>query len=240
MFAPITLTGKYIVLRPLCFDDIYDLAQAGQDDAEIWHNIFYGQMHGVLSTQDDFQTYIENMLTTDAAKNEQTFAVVRRENNRVIGVTRYMSTHKSHRWLEIGGTWFAKEARRTMINTESKFLLLRYAFEQLNCVRVQFVADVRNERSQKAIERIGAVREGIVRHHRVLADGHRRSSVQYSILEDEWQSTVRQHLIEQLGAGYDTFLTKLKEYEEQSANAYSAYSVNLQYGSHRHSAKLRS
>ncbi len=237
MFAPITLTGKHIILRPICFDDVYDLAQAGQGDAEIWNNIFYGQMHGVLSTRDEFQTYIENMLTVDAAKSEQTFAVVHRTNNRVIGVTRYMSTHKTHRWLEIGGTWYAKEARRTAINTESKFLLLSYAFEELRCVRVQFVADVRNERSQQAFERLGAVREVIARNHRVLPDGYRRSSVQYSILEEEWHATVRAKLIERLGEGYGDFITRLRQYELQSAQADNASFINLQYGTHRRSTE---
>ncbi len=238
MFAPTTLTGKYVVLRPLCFDDIHDIAQAGRDDAEVWNNVFYGQMHGILSTQDDFYQYVESMLTTDAAKNEQTFAVVRRSNHRVVGITRYMTTHKAHRWLEIGGTWYGRDSRNTMVNPESKFLMLRYAFEELKCVRVQFVADVRNVRSQKAIEKLGAVREGIIRDHRVLPNGYRRSSVQFSIIESEWQ-TVRAGLIARLGNEYDAFLSAQHHYSVGTEGYDAAPTINLQYGAHRLSATVK-
>ncbi|MBK5279435.1 MAG: GNAT family N-acetyltransferase, partial [Bacteroidia bacterium] len=90
------------------------------------------------------------------------------------------------RGLEIGGTWYGSNFQRTIINTECKYLLLGHAFETLGAIRVQLKTDLRNERSQKAIERIGAVREGILRNHMILPDGRHRDSVYYSILDSEW------------------------------------------------------
>ena len=90
------------------------------------------------------------------------------------------------RGLEIGGTWYGPEFQRTVVNTECKYLLLQHAFETLGCIRVQLKTDLRNERSQKAIERIGAVKEGVLRNHMILPDGHYRHSVFYSILDTEW------------------------------------------------------
>ena len=97
-----------------------------------------------------------------------------------------MDIQAVHRGLEIGGTWYAPEHQRTAANTEAKFLLLRHAFEVMGCIRVQLKTDLRNERSQRAIERLGAVREGVLRDHILMPDGHRRSSVYYSVLDHEW------------------------------------------------------
>jgi len=104
----------------------------------------------------------------------------------VAGATRYMEIRPEHNGLEIGGTWYGAEFRRTPVNTESKYLLLRHAFEKLGCIRVQLKTDSRNERSQRAIERIGAQREGLLRNHMILPDGYYRHSVYYSVLDTEW------------------------------------------------------
>jgi RimJ/RimL family protein N-acetyltransferase len=101
--------------------------------------------------------------------------------------------------LEIGGTWYAPSYQRTAVNTESKFLLLTHAFEVIGCIRVQFKTDSRNLRSQQALERIGAVREGILRSHIVLPDGYIRDSVYYSIIASEWPQ-VKANLINKLQA----------------------------------------
>lgn len=98
-----------------------------------------------------------------------------------------MDVRTAHRGLEIGGTWYGSEYRRTAVNTESKYLLLMHAFESMKCIRVQFKTDLRNERSQRAIERIGAIREGVLRNHMILPDGTIRHSVYYSILDTEWR-----------------------------------------------------
>jgi RimJ/RimL family protein N-acetyltransferase len=104
----------------------------------------------------------------------------------VAGATRYLNIMSDDRGLEVGGTWYGPEFQRTVVNTECKYLLFRHAFEELGCVRVQLKTDSRNERSQKAIERIGAKKEGILRNHMILPDGHIRDSVYYSILDSEW------------------------------------------------------
>ena len=114
------------------------------------------------------------------------FVAIHLESGRVAGATRYLNMLPEHRGLEIGGTWYGLEFQRTAVNTECKYLLLKYAFETLGCIRVQFKTDLRNERSQRAIERIGAVKEGILRNHMILPDGRYRHSVFYSILDSEW------------------------------------------------------
>jgi RimJ/RimL family protein N-acetyltransferase len=109
-----------------------------------------------------------------------------------------MTIEPANRSLEIGGTWYGVDYQRTVVNTEAKYLLLRHAFETLGCIRVQFKADLRNERSQRAIERIGAVREGVLRAHVILPDGYIRDSVIFSIIKSEWP-TVKQRLLGKLG-----------------------------------------
>jgi RimJ/RimL family protein N-acetyltransferase len=99
-----------------------------------------------------------------------------------------LSISTQHRTLEIGGTMIARDHWRTAVNTEGKYMLLRHAFDVMGCQRVQLQTDLRNERSQRAIERIGAEREGVMRKARTMPDGYQRSSVLYSIIDDEWPS----------------------------------------------------
>ena len=95
----------------------------------------------------------------------------------------------AHKQLEVGGTWYGRAYWRTAVNTECKYLMLQHAFESLECIRVQLMTDVRNERSQRAIERLGAMREGVLRNFRIVPkDGYHRSNVCYSITDDEWPS----------------------------------------------------
>ena len=112
--------------------------------------------------------------------------MIQLESGRVAGATRFMDIRPEHRGLEIGGTWYGLEFQRTAVNTESKYLLLRHAFEVLGTIRVQLKADFRNERSWRAIERLGAKRDGILRNHYILAGGVKRDSVYYSIIDSEW------------------------------------------------------
>ena len=114
------------------------------------------------------------------------FAVIHRITGRAIGATRYMEIRPLDRGLEIGGTWYAVAYQRTAVNTECKYLLLRHAFESLGCIRVQFKTDLLNEPSQRALARIGAVKEGILRNHMIRPDGTIRHSVYYSIIDSEW------------------------------------------------------
>ncbi len=129
------------------------------------------------------------------------FAVIDQETGRAIGCTRYLEINRKHRKLEIGGTWYGTAYQRTKVNTESKFLLLEHAFEVLNCIRVQFKTDARNIRLQKALVRINAVKEGVLRNHMILSSGEVRDSVYYSIIPPEWP-VVKAILEEKLAQTY--------------------------------------
>lgn len=185
---PVTLSGRYVRLEPLSETHVAGLTAVGIDDA-IWQYMPYGLMHG----QEDLHRWVRGVLEHAAAGTDLPFAVIHLASGRVAGATRYMEIRPAHRGLEIGGTWYGAEFRRTPVNTECKYLLLRHAFEELKCLRVQLKTDSRNERSQRAIERIGAVKEGVLRNHMLLPDGTIRHSVYYSILDSEWLN-VKQRL----------------------------------------------
>jgi RimJ/RimL family protein N-acetyltransferase len=178
---PVVLTGKYVRLEPMTEEHVPGLSSVGLDDS-IWQHMLYGQMH----SEADMRAWVRDILSRAAKSTDLPFVAVHLESGRVAGATRYLDMRPAHRGLEIGGTWYGLEFQRTAVNTECKYLLLQYAFESLNCIRVQFKADQRNERSLRAIERIGAKREGILRNHMVLPDGRFRNSVYYSILDSEW------------------------------------------------------
>lgn len=193
----VTLTGRHVRLEPLSLTHTPDLAEAGRDEA-IWRYMPYAPVR----SEADMRAWIEEMLRRQRLGGDLPFAVVHLGSGRAIGATRYMEIQPRNRALEIGGSWYAPEHQRTAANTESKLLLLEHAFERLGAIRVQFKADLRNERSQRAIERLGAVREGVLRNNLIMPDGFVRSSVYYSILADEWPG-VKAGLEERL-AGYST------------------------------------
>jgi RimJ/RimL family protein N-acetyltransferase len=179
--TPVTLVGKCVRLEPLNEAHIPDLAAVGCDD-RIWRLMRYG----LIRTEQDMRAWVSQLLEGQAAGTDLPFAVIQLASDRVAGATRYMEIHPEHRGLEIGGTWYGLEFQRTAINTECKYLLLQYAFEMLGAIRVQFKADVQNEQSIRAIERIGAKREGILRNQMILPGGVRRDSIYYSIIDQEW------------------------------------------------------
>jgi RimJ/RimL family protein N-acetyltransferase len=176
---PITLEGRWACLEPLSERHTADLVEAAQDD-EIWR-----YMPAELKTEEQIQAWIAAAHAQQATGAQLPFAIVDRAAGRAIGSTRYLNITPSDRGLEIGWTWLARSAWRTPVNTECKFLLLRHAFESLGCIRVQLKTDQRNERSRRAIERIGGQFEGILRNHMILHYGV-RSSAYYSIIEAEW------------------------------------------------------
>ncbi len=185
---PIILSGRHVRLEPLGEAHIPQLALAGEDES-IWKFMVYGDVVGEAR----MRRWVEEMLRRQRGGADLPFAVIHIESGQAVGATRYMEIQPEHRSLEIGGTWYAPAFQRTPVNTESKYLLLRHAFEGLGCVRVQFKTDLRNQRSQRAIERLGAVREGVLRKHRINPDGYIRDSVFYSIIDDEWPA-VKAHL----------------------------------------------
>jgi len=193
---PVILSGKIVRLEPLAEGHVPDLAEVGLEES-IWHYMRYGPMR----TRADLHTWVLDLLRLQQAGTDLPFAVIYQVSGKAIGATRYMDIQPENLSLEIGGTWYGLAYQRTAVNTESKYLLLRHAFELLGCNRVQLKTDSRNERSQKAIERLGATREGILREHMILPDGTARSSVYYSILAAEWPR-VKQRLEELLEAAY--------------------------------------
>jgi len=179
--APLTLTGRFVRLEPMSEDHVPGLTAVGIDD-EIWRLMPYGPMRD----EADIRRWVRLLMQRGAEGTDLPFTVIHLDSGRVAGTTRYMEIRPEHRGLEIGGTWYGADFRRTVVNTECKYLLLRHAFEDLQCIRVQLKADSRNDRSQRAIERIGATKEGTLRNHMVLPDGTVRHSVYFSIVDSEW------------------------------------------------------
>lgn len=192
--TPVILEGKYARLEPLTLAHADDLFRAAQDE-EIWRYM----PAPTPSAVDDVRAWMQAALDLQARGAALPFAIVDRASERAIGSTRYLDISANDRHVEIGWTWLAKDFWRTPINTECKYMLLKHAFETLGCIRVQLKTDSRNERSQRAIERIGAVREGVLRRVVVMYNGYQRSSVFYSILDDEWDA-VKKRLEEKMNA----------------------------------------
>ena len=179
--SPITLTGRVVRLEPLSEAHVPGLVEIGLDD-EIWRYMRYGW----IRSEADMLVWVQHLLQKQEAGTDLPFAVISLADGKPAGATRYMEIHLEHRNLEVGGTWYGKAYQHTLVNAESKYLLLKHAFEDLGCLRVQLKTDLRNVQSQHAIERLGAVREGVLRDHVILPDGYVRSSVFYSILASEW------------------------------------------------------
>lgn len=177
---PITLTGRQVRLEPLRLEHAAGLWAVS--DPDVWTYMPYGS----IDSEEALRGWVAEMVNRQARGNDLPFAICSLESGQPIGATRYMTIERANRSLEIGGSWLGQAFRRTAANTESKYLLLRHAFESLGCVRVQFRTDLRNERSQRAIERLGAVREAVFRKYSIMPDGYQRSSVFYSIIDDEW------------------------------------------------------
>ncbi len=180
--APVTLTGRHVRLEPLGRHHLSDLFTAAGGDEEVWRWIPSGTPH----TTDELGAIIDKRLAETAAGTAVVFAVISLDSGRAIGMTGYHDFSAEDELVEIGGTWYAREAWRTAVNTESKLLLLTHAYEDLGMGRVFWKTDHLNERSRAAVLRLGATFEGIHRRARRRADGTWRDSVYFSMLADEW------------------------------------------------------
>ena len=190
--SPVTLTGTHVRLEPLSLKHLSDLTYSGRDPS-LWQYMRYG----LVTSEEKMRDFIAYLLDHQAKGSDLPFATIYQSTGKAVGMTRYMDIQPENRCLEIGGTWISPQYQRTAVNTEAKFLMLRHAFEGMGCLRVQIKTDLRNTQSQRAIERLGAVREGVLREHMILPDGTVRSSVYYSILAAEWP-TVKQRLLDML------------------------------------------
>ncbi|TBW56424.1 N-acetyltransferase [Marinobacter halodurans] len=178
----VTLAHQTASLVPLTPGHRDALVQASSD-GRLWELWFTG-----APSADTVDTYIEQALQDKAAGRALPFVVIDNASGDVIGSTRFCNAEPESRRVEIGYTWYARRAQRTSVNTECKQLLLTHAFEQLNAIAVEFRTHWHNEASRRAIARLGAKQDGVLRNHRIEPDGAYRDTVVFSILESEWPS----------------------------------------------------
>lgn len=182
-----TLEGEFVRLEPLDFHHAPGLALIA-DKETFRYMLWTPDPWGVQG----FEEWVRRRQADTVP-----YAVVLRDTGEVVGSTTFLEMNEDHRGLEIGYTWYGPDWRGTFVNPESKFLMLEYAFEELGCVRVQLKCDNRNERSKAGILKLGAKAEGVLRNHRILADGHLRETAFFSILDTEWPA-VRGRLVERI------------------------------------------
>ena len=175
-----TLEGTCVRLEPLRMEHAAALLEAADED-DIWTHMV-PRPKGL----DGYTAYIRWALDQTVLGQQLPFAVIRKVDGELVGTTRYAHIDPPNHTLEIGYTLYGKGARRTAVNNESKYLLMAHAFETLKANRVWLQTDKRNERSQQAMARLGALREAELRNERILADGRLRTSVVYAVIAEEW------------------------------------------------------
>jgi RimJ/RimL family protein N-acetyltransferase len=187
----ITLEGNRVRLVPASYDHMDGLFKASN------HNEIWTYSPSSISKLDDLISTMNDWMKAKEKGVRYPFVIVDKSTNEIVGSTSYLDISPQNRKLEIGGTWLDPRVWRTRVNTECKYLLLKYGFEVLNLLRVQLRTDARNERSNRAIQRIGAQFEGTLRQEMLLQNGYIRDSNVYSILDKEWEK-VRVRLLDYL------------------------------------------
>ena len=175
------LEGRLVLLEPLAPSHAEGLFAAARD-SEIWRFMPWNPQANEAS----FDEWMEDALERSREGIEVAFATIARTTGAPVGSTRYLTLRPEHRGLEIGWTWLAREEWGTGVNEEAKYLLLRHAFETLDCLRVEFKTDALNERSRAALEALPAQFEGIFRKHMVVRGGELRDSAYYAVTDDDW------------------------------------------------------
>jgi len=186
MLAPVILEGEYVRLEPLSEAHLDGLCAIGFEPS-LW-----AYMLARVTNRDEMAAFIAGA----QGPTQMAFAVIHKASGRVAGCTRYMNYEPAHKRVEIGSTWYGVEFQRTPVNTECKYLLFGHGFEQMGMNRVELKTDLRNERSQNAMLRVGAIREGTLRKHMVVP-GHVRDTVYFSVIAEEWPA-VKSRLAEML------------------------------------------
>jgi len=187
-----SVEGTHVLVEPLNMKHESDLREAVADGN--LHQLWYSSIPKV----EDVGAEIERRLSLLASGTMLPFAVIDKSKKQAVGMTTFMNIDPANKRLEIGSTWYRKSVQRTRLNTECKFLLLQYAFEELGCIAVEFRTHFANRQSRKAIERLGAKLDGILRSHMMLANGTVRDTAVYSIIAGEWH-TVKALLEWELG-----------------------------------------
>jgi N-acetyltransferase len=183
--TPISLQDDHVLLEPLGLQHAPDL-EAAAADGELW-NLWFTS----APAPGQAKAYIEKALGGLAANTMLPFAVREKSSGNIVGTTRFYDFDPALPRIAIGYTWYAKRWQKSHLNTACKRLLLRHAFESLDCVAVEFHTDGRNLDSQRAIERLGAHRDGVLRAHKRRPDGTLRDTVCYSIIASEWPDVSR-------------------------------------------------
>ena len=192
-FVPAMLQGALVRLEPLSLEHKDGLREAIRD-GELWKLSVTLVPH-----PDEVEAFIEDARNAHDAGDGLAFATIERSTGRVAGSTRFMKAHVAHRRVEIGYTFLGAAWQRTGLNREAKLLMLTHAFETLGMNRVEFLTDVLNEKSRRALAGLGATQEGVLRSHMIMRDGRTRDSVLFSIVRNEWPG-VRQQLSSRLAA----------------------------------------
>lgn len=180
--TPVPLQGSTVRLEPLSREHVPELIDAVKD-GELW-NLWYTR----IPTPEGMAAEVDSRLAQQVAGSMAPWAIRRLDTGLVCGMTTYMNIKAEHRRVEIGSTWLAAGAQRTAVNAEAKYLLLTRAFEDLNCIAVEFRTHWHNHASRAAIARLGAKQDGVLRSNELWVDGSRRDVVVFSILEGEWSS----------------------------------------------------
>ncbi len=184
---PVTLQGRHVTLLPLA-PDHHDALSDAVRDGELW-KLWYTS----APAPEAMRFEIERRLALEAEHSMLPFTVIDTATDQPVGMTTYMHIDLPNRRLEIGSTWYAARAQRTALNTEAKLLLLGHAFDRLGCTAVELRTHFLNHQSRRAIERLGAKLDGILRSHSIAANGTLRDTCVYSIIASEWP-TIRAHL----------------------------------------------
>ena len=192
----VTLRGGRVTLAPLETGHLDALREAVAD-GELW-KLWYTH----VPPPDRMAAEIERRLKAQADGAMLPFTVIDNATGKPVGMTTYMNIDSANRRVEIGGTWYRRNVQRSDVNTQSKMLLLTHAFESLDCIAVEFRTHFFNHQSRKAIERLGAKLDGIMRNHQRAANGTLRDTCVYSIISSEWP-TVKAHLTWQLARPHD-------------------------------------
>jgi RimJ/RimL family protein N-acetyltransferase len=177
--APVVLEGPHARLVPLAPEHADCLREAVRD-GELWRLWFTN-----VPAPEDMDREIERRLDLQAQGSMLPWTVFDADGH-IVGMTTYMNVEASHRHVEIGSTWYAERVQRTALNTQCKRLLLAHAFESLDCIAVELRTHRLNTRSRRAIERIGAQLDGVLRSHQIARDGSLRDTAVYSIIAAEW------------------------------------------------------
>lgn len=178
--TPVELIGERVILRPMDAHHVQALFDAGNNP------VIWAYMPMKVQSIQDMKHLVDGALQAREQGTEFPFVIFDKDSEKIVGSTRFLNISTQNRNLEIGWTWLSSTVWQTRLNTECKYLLLKHCFETLGAVRVQLKTDSRNLRSQQAIERLGAVKEGVLRNHMVMPDGYLRDSVFYSVINQEW------------------------------------------------------